>query len=87
MAIRIIVTDSSIWTLDYTEMQYRRDPRNPDTEHPVLSYEETPGWRSFTGLEETGTPWEDRIRFIIYGDEELGYITSTYKPAEQFRDR
>lgn len=84
MAIRIILTDSSIWTLDFTEMQYRRDPRVQGVEHYQLSYGRTPGWRPFTHLQEDGTEWDDRIRFTLYGDEELGgWATSTYKPAEQ----
>lgn len=87
MAIRIIITDSSIWTLDYKEMRFRRDPRVQGTEHPMLSYDETQGWIEFVSLEEIGTQWEDRIRFSVYGHDldghGSGYITSTYKPGEQ----
>lgn len=87
MAIRIIITDSSIWTLDYENMQYRRDPKIQGSDHLMVPYDLTKGWRSFTLLEEShALDHPDRIRFTVFGDEELGWITSTYKPAEQHLD-
>lgn len=85
MAIRIIVTDSSVWTLDYGSGQFRRDPRVDGAEHPLVRY--TCEWRDFDHLVEEPFTTPDRIRFSVFGRDVDGqgsqWITSTYKPEMQ----
>lgn len=89
MSIRIITTDSSVWTLDFEQMQFRRDPRVEGAEHPLVTY--SGEWRDFYELAETQAYGyeSERILFSVRGDDVDGagarYITSTYKPAEQGR--
>lgn len=85
-AVRIIVTDRSVWTLDYGRMSFRRDPRVQGNDHPIVSY--TGEWRDFESLvESTAFGHPGRIRFTVYGEDVdgagSGWITSTYKPGEQ----
>lgn len=66
MTLRIIKTLSSIWTLDETTKEFRRDPR-ADPDHPYVRY--TGEWEKYDSavdefFEGLGT------RTIIYFNEE-----------------
>lgn len=86
-AIRIITTDASVWTFNFTEMIFNRSPRVEGIEHRVVKY--TGDWRHFNYIEEScAIGFEDeRIRFTVFGPDLDGqgaeWITSTYKPTEQ----
>ena len=67
MTVRIITTQSSVWTFDETAKEFRRDPRNPDFDHPNVRY--TSEWEKYDSatdeyFEGLGT------RTIIYFNEE-----------------
>lgn len=66
MSVRIITTASSIWALDETNKEFRRDPRG-STDHPYVRY--TGEWENYDSavdefFEGLGT------RTIIYFNEE-----------------
>lgn len=86
-ALRTILTDSSVWIFNFTDMTFNRSPRIEGGNHPYVQY--TGEWMPFFCVEETQALGfqQDRIRFTVYGDDldnaGSDWITSTYKPAEQ----
>jgi hypothetical protein len=85
-AIRIVVTDSSVWTFNFTEMLFLRCPRVEGGDHPMVKYEGE--WQSFARIEETdAVHWDDRVRMTVFGHDIAGpgsdWITTTYQPAAQ----
>lgn len=86
-AVRIVITDSSVWTFNFTEMRFNRSPRVEGANHPFVKY--TGDWRPFQYITEGDAyPHEaDRIRLTVHGRDLDGngaeWITTTYRPAEQ----
>lgn len=67
MTVRIIKTQSSVWTFDETAKEFRRDPINQGFNHPNVDY--TGEWEKYDSttdefFEGLGT------RTIIYFNEE-----------------
>jgi hypothetical protein len=84
--VRIILTDSSAWVFNFTEMLFRRDPRVEGADHRLVRY--VGEWQSFSRIEETcAVHWDDRVRFTVFGHDIAGpgsdWITTTYQPAAQ----
>ena len=89
-AVRIIETDSSIWTLDFENMEFKRVPKSQKSrETTYVPYEQTE-WTPFFGyrqttVHETEGPLNGRVRFFVYVHEfdTNDFITSTYLPELQ----
>lgn len=87
--MRMIVTNNSLWVIDFTNMEFQRHPRNDSSRDTTwVAYDQT-NWTPFVSFKQSECPegiseLEGRIRFTIgLSVNPDDWITSTFDPKDQ----
>lgn len=78
--MRIIVTKSSVWSIDEEKSEFNRSPRKEGFAHPIVDY--TDAWQPYVSIDEVEID-EDRVMFFVNCGNPRDNLRSSYLKSEQ----